>query len=180
VNSRDIWSHGGRRSDLKDLLSSSFAMLLLAEECKDPIYLASPWITDFYLFENSFKQFSALFPEIGEKSRILFSDYLVRLGESRKVRIITRKDKFSEDFLAQKKLEGSALIDVRFSDDVFHEKGILTPFFYIFGSMNLTYSGLTINGEKITYYSAESSEGKSKISHTYVEFNNLWESLAKE
>lgn len=177
MSSRDVWARGGRRTDLKDLISSAFCLALLAKEQEDPIYLVSPWITDFPLLENSFGQFSSLLPENGDKCIILFSDYLSALPKSKKVRIITRKDRFSQYFLAQKSLTSKANIEARFSDSAEHEKGILTPLFYIFGSMNLTYSGVEINGEKITYYSASTKEGEEKIGRAYIEINQLWSTL---
>jgi len=183
MNSRDVWSHGGRRSDLIDLLSSAFLMLLITKNSKDknwPVYLSSPWITDFQLCENGFLQFASLFPEIADKKQILFSDYLAELGKAREVRIITREDKYSKDFLAHENIKDTKNIEARFSDPEHHEKGILTPFFYIFGSMNLTYHGVTINGEKITYYAAGTEYGNEKIGHTYIEFDRLWENIQRK
>ena len=38
---------------------------------------------------------------------------------------------------------------IRMAGEDLHEKGLLTPDFYLEGSMNLTYSGVHINQEKV-------------------------------
>ena len=61
--SRDIWSHGSG-TQLSDLVGSSLSTLLLLPKTEKPIYLSSPWISDFPLLRNQFKQFSSLFPHL--------------------------------------------------------------------------------------------------------------------
>ena len=40
--------------------------------------------------------------------------------------------------------------------------------------MNITYSGVFIRGEKLTYYTAATSSGRAKIATAYVEFDRRW------
>ena len=61
--SHDIWSHGSGR-ELRDLLASSFCTLLLLEGETQPVYFSSPWMSDFTLFENHFREFERLFPAL--------------------------------------------------------------------------------------------------------------------
>lgn len=66
-------------------------------------------------------------------------------------------------------------MEICYANDSFHAKGILTPYFFIQGSMNLTYSGANINDEQITYTAADSDRGQSVVASAYLEFDALWE-----
>lgn len=174
--SRDVWSHGTGR-ELLDLLSSSFCTLLLLEGETQPVYFSSPWMSDFVLFENRFHEFERLFPELDSPTEIKFSDYLTRLSRRLNVRIITTQSDVSLSFLKRLAAAGNSQIQHRFAPDEYHEKGILAPSFYIEGSMNITYHGVYIRGEKITYHHAQNSPGAMKIAGAYLEYNRRWENL---
>jgi hypothetical protein len=173
--SRDVWSHGSGQQ-LRDLLASSLSTLLLLEGEKHA-YFSSPWVSDFILFENHYGQFNALFPEFGDQTEIRFSDYLVCLAKKLPVRIITTSSEVSVGFRSHLELRSSAHIQVRTAPDEYHEKGILAPSFYIEGSMNITYSGVYVRGEKVTYHSARNPQGASKISAAYLEYDRRWNIL---
>lgn len=58
--SLDIYSRdGGKR--VRDLLVSFLSTILIGASCKRPIYLISPWLSDFILFDNCFVQYGQLF-----------------------------------------------------------------------------------------------------------------------
>jgi hypothetical protein len=177
ATSRDVWSHGGGQQ-LRDLLGSALGTLLLVGVEAKPAYFSSPWISDFVLFQNSYREFGALFPEIADQSEIRFSDYLLRLSRKLPVRIITTRSETSEGFIKRLEMSGESKIKHRFARDEYHEKGILAPSFYIEGSMNITYSGVYVRGEKITYHTALNQQGANKIAGTYLEYNRRWENLA--
>lgn len=174
--SRDVWSHGGGQQ-LRDLLSSSLATLLFTKKDDRPAYFSSPWISDFILFENGFREFGALFPELADQGEIRFSDYLLRLSKRLTVRLMTTRTETSEAFLKNLESQEPSRIHHRFGPDEYHEKGILAPSFFIEGSMNITYSGVYVRGEKITYTTTGNPEGANKIARAYLEYGRRWEIL---
>lgn len=176
-SSRDIWSHGSGTQAL-DLMSSSLSTLLLQSASDSPVYFSSPWISDFPLLNNRFRQFSALFPELDARAAIRFADVLVFVCRRMPVRIITVENEVSTNFIRSLQLSENTGIRVRYAPEVHHEKGILTPWFYIDGSMNITFHGVHIRGEKITYHTSSSDEGQAKIARAYLEFDRYWSTLA--
>src|SRR5262249_28775571 len=97
--SRDIWSHGSGRQ-LADLISSVLATLLLDSDPR-PAYFSSPWLSDFLVFENRFREFGALFPEFADGGQVWFADFLPRLARRRSVRLITTRQDISLEFVAR-------------------------------------------------------------------------------
>ena len=176
--SRDVWSHGSG-SALRDLLSSALASLLMAPTGVEPAYFSSPWMSDFPLFENHFGDFVPLFPEFADEHRIRFSEYLRQLARKIPVRIITVHNTSSEYFARSPAFQGTDGVQFRYAPETYHEKGVLTPVFYIEGSMNITYSGVYVRGEKITYHSGIESATKAKVGKAYLEFNRRWDQLPK-
>ena len=176
VSAKSIWSHTGKRQ-LPEFIASVLAATLLDEGTDRPVYFCSPWISDFPLFENGFGQFGALFPEEADQRRIAFSDFLVRLSEHSHIRIVTTRSSTSRSFLANARFARTECIQYRYADDEFHEKGILTPRFYIEGSMNITLHGVHLRGEKITYHTTFSQDGLAHITAAYLEFDRRWNLL---
>jgi hypothetical protein len=171
----DIWSNAASWR-LQGLIQSAFACLLAAREIPRPIYLCSPWISDFVVFENGLAQFSALVPSAADKMRLFLSDCLAQLAEYQEIRIFSKKTDSTEAFARIPALRRDG-IRIVFGDDRLHEKGILTPYFYLEGSMNITYSGVTLNSEKIVYHSGTEPEIRSKLANTYLEFDRRWKLL---
>lgn len=176
LQSRDIWTHGGGWP-LPDLLRSSLASLLLLGEDR-PAYFASPWITDFDLFDNRFRAYEGLFPRLAEQPWIRFSDYLSVLSARLEVRLLTMDNDRSTSFLNTAVLRTAPGITCRFGPSRFHEKGILAPTFYIEGSMNLTHHGVRVRGEKVVYHTGGSEKMPAKIAAAYLEFDRHWASLS--
>lgn len=177
--SRDVWSHGSG-SALRDLLSSGLAALLMAPSDAQPAYFSSPWMSDFPLLPNEYGDFLSLFPDFAEDKSIRFSDYLRRLSQKRPVRIVTVRNPSSDYFAKSPALQGTCDVQFRYAPEAYHEKGILAPAFYVEGSMNITYSGIYVRGEKITYHSGAETAVKAKIGKAYLEFNRRWDQLAKD
>jgi len=175
MTDRDVWSHGSGRQ-LQDLLASVLLTLMFRTIESRPVYFASPWISDFVLFPNRFREVAAVFPELAEREEIRFSDFLLALSAHRSVRLITTHTATSDGFTAQ--LRGrlsdrpNAQIAIRFVGSEAHEKGILAPSFYISGSMNITHSGVYVRGEKLTYHVP--SDG-GRLARAYHEFDRQWE-----
>jgi hypothetical protein len=161
------------------LLGSALAVLLLAGDGEVPVYFSSPWISDFALLGNHYREVVPLFPDSAEQSEIRFVDYLLRLSEQRPVRIITTDTKVSRTFLSSPVLAGAApaRLEARIAPTEYHEKGILAPGFYIEGSMNITFSGVYVRDEKVTYHAASDPVGRDKVARAYLEFDRRWETL---
>ena len=176
ATSRDIWSHGSG-TQLPDLLSSCLATLLLMPESSRPIYFSSPWISDFALLNNRFRQFSSLFPALDSRTEVRFDEFLATVSLRMPVHIITVATETSKNFVNSPRILQASAITVRYAPEEHHEKGILTPWFYVEGSMNITYHGVYIRGEKITYHATNYGEGRQKIARAYLEFDRYWESL---
>ncbi|MGE5608800.1 MAG: hypothetical protein ACM359_06080 [Bacillota bacterium] len=175
MSSRDVWSHGSGTA-LHDLLSSSLLSLLLAPPVPEPAYFCSPWLSNFVLFGNCHREVSAAFPTLADAGEIWFSEYLAELAQRMPVRVVTVRNEITDAFLAGSAMRESD-VQVRFAGSEFHEKGVLTPRFYIEGSMNLTYSGVYIRGEKVTFHTPDDVAGRRKIAATMLEFGRQWANL---
>jgi hypothetical protein len=180
MSSREIWSRAGG-IEVRDLLASLLASRMLTDSpSSTPLYVCSPYLTDFPLFDNSFGRFQSLFRErldYGELKNILFSQVLEEISSRIPIRIISVEGEFAVPFLKNTIRSTNPNISGRYATDHYHEKGLLCPGFYLEGSMNFTYNGVYKNVEKITSHSPESPEGSRKISSATLEFNRHWESL---
>jgi len=175
MHSRDIHSRDGGKK-VRDLLASFFGTLLLDAPSNRPIYLISPWLSDFKLLDNTFGQFRDLFrnhDNFGENSYILFSEVLIETSERIQIRVITWPDANSRAFANI--FENAKNVKIRFEKtQKDHQKGLLSDLFYFEGSMNFTYSGVYLNKEKITCNAAYDPEGGRKINEAYLEFERVW------
>lgn len=176
LQSRDIWTHGGGWP-LPDLLRSALASLLLLGRHNRPVYFASPWVTDFDLFDNRFRDYAALFPRLAEHPWIRFSDYVAQLSASFEVRLLTTDNDRSSAYMSTASLKAAPRVSCRLGESKFHEKGILAPSFYIEGSMNITHHGVRVRGEKVVYHSAAGAGVPPKIAAAYLEFDRHWKTL---
>ena len=177
MSSRDVWSRGGK-DPLRDLLAGSLGALLLHPADERPAYFSSPWMSDFPLFDNQFRQYAALFPEQTDEPLVWFTSYLEALSRRRQVRIVTVKEhKVSEHFAGNPRFHRAGKLEVRFAPTEYHEKGILAPFFYIEGSMNITFSGVNVRNEKLVFNVADDATGIEKVALAYLEFDRFWGSL---
>ena len=178
--SRDIWSRAGSLQ-VRDLLASLLSSRLLVKPDAGPLYVCSPYLTDFPVFDNSFGQFQPRFrahSEFGEQGSILFSQALMELSCRIPVRIISVPGDYADAFLRVTVREQSPKITGRYASALYHEKGLLCSAFYLEGSMNFTYSGVYRRDEKITAHTPETDTGNKKIAAAMLEFNRLWEKLA--
>jgi hypothetical protein len=171
----DLWSNAANL-ELRHLFRSAMTTLLLLNTPSRPIYICSPWISDFVLFENRFGELSHLLPRIEERSVINLSDCLRQLSRSHEVRIISRRTEVTLNFLANSKLVEDGVRFALANDDL-HEKGFLTPIFYFEGSMNITFSGVHINKEKLLYHAGSDPEVTKRMSLAYLELDRRWKQL---
>ena len=175
--SRDIWSRAGSLQ-VRDLLASLLSSRLLLDTSSDPLYVCSPYLTDFPVFDNAFGQFQTLFrsrPDFGERGEILFSQALIELSTRMPIRLIGVPGPYADAFLRSTVLFDAPNISGRYASDLYHEKGLLCQAFYLEGSMNFTYNGVYRRDEKISAHTPDTEQGQQKIAAATLEFNRLWE-----
>lgn len=171
----DLWSNAANL-ELRQLFRTAMASLLLVDSASQPIYVCSPWISDFTVFENQFGEFNQLVPLVEEGSRVRLSDCLRQLAQLHEVRVISRPTEATLTFLANARLAADG-VKTALADDDLHEKGFLTPIFYFEGSMNITYSGVHINKEKLLYHAGPDTDVARRMSLAYLELNRRWAQL---
>lgn len=176
----DVWSNAAS-SQLRDLVSSAFACALMRTDWSSDqakaVYVCSPWISDFPVFDNRYGQFDVLVPHARGSSRIRLGDVLIALASVTTVRIVSKQTEATRQFLAGRDFAGSN-VHVRIAGDELHEKGLLTPDFYLEGSMNLTYSGVHLNQEKVSYHAGSDRPVIERIAAAYAELDRRWRQLA--
>ena len=173
----DVWSNAAS-SQLRDLLGSALACVLMRTDWSDQaVYLCSPWISEFPVFDNRYGQFDALVPAARGSSRIGLADVIIALASRTAVRIISKETEATKQFLAASDF-GDTDVQVRMAGQELHEKGLLTPDFYLEGSMNITYSGVRVNKEKVSYHAGSDRAVVERIAAAYAELDRRWRQLA--
>ncbi len=180
MSSRDIHSRDGGRK-VSDLLGSLLVTQLLLRRADAPLYIVSPWLSDFRLLDNRFGQFEDLFAAesmiVGNRW-VTFGEMLRELSRTCAVRIVTWTDPSSKSFV--ERYGKGKNITIRFEEGHRdHQKGMLADSFYFEGSMNFTYSGVYRNREKVTCTTALGSQGRQKVNEARLEFDRLWFNLEK-
>lgn len=170
----DLWSNAANWQ-LRTLFRSALGSLLMLDSANKakPVYLCSPWISDFVVFDNRFRGFDALVPLCTGNPRIWLSDCLRQLAKLHEVRVVSRNTEVSRQFFGRLGLDSG--VEARYANDSLHEKGFLTPHFYFDGSMNVTYSGVHINAEKVAYHAGDDAAVVERIGRAYLELNRRWE-----
>lgn len=176
VGPRSIWARGTSQ-ELPDLIRTLFGLTLLAGKSERSIYFCSPWISDFPVFNNVYREYASLSPDYSEQRQIRFSDFLLELSSFAHVRIVTTRADTSRAFLSDPRFARAERIQFRYADDNFHEKGILSPQFYLEGSMNITFMGVHIRQEKVLLHTNDYPAGQRMILGAYLEFDRRWERL---
>lgn len=174
----DVWSNAAS-TELRDLLSSALACLLLRTDWSHAraVYVCSPWISDFPVFDNRYGQFDALVPQARGTGRLRFGDVLIALATVTAVRIVSKDTEATRQFASGRNYQ-DAKVEIRMAGGDLHEKGLLTPDFYLEGSMNLTYSGVHINQEKVSYHAGRDREVQQRIASAYAELDRRWRQVA--
>ncbi len=157
---------------VSDLLQAIFTSELInPSQC---LWLVSPWISDILVIDNTANTFLCLEPS-WSRSRIRLSQVLATLAErGTYIHIATRTDIHNQSFLKQIKARiDYQKLPVQFHvTDELHAKGILGDSYYLAGSMNFTYNGITINEEALTYETSP-----EVIAEQQLIFGNRWGSI---
>ena len=171
ARSRIIHTRASARQ-LPDLLQiSSFTAELLSPgpHC---LWLVSPWVSDIPLIDNRSNGFLSLEPGWA-RTQVTLSQVLGKLLElGTTVHIATRPDIHNDAFLDRMRRiadpeELAAAAALRPGNS--HEKGILGDGFYLSGSMNFTFSGISLNEEAVHY-----SVDPALVAENRILFTNRW------
>ncbi|MBW3225285.1 phospholipase D-like domain-containing protein DpdK [Marinobacter adhaerens] len=168
-NQRQIFLHGplGQRQ-FREVLGAQLAGLIIKPE---PIWLVSPWLSDFPLLDNRAGEWDALNPSWGSRE-ISFNEVLAcAVNEGCVLRLVTKDDPKNASFInhLKNRLLSSSKLYLKKNDPV-HTKGLLTRHFFLKGSMNYTFSGANRNDEHLILTS-----DKDLISEAFIEFNGQYQ-----
>jgi len=175
---RTIWKHGSG-PQIRDAVASALLSLLLPGG-RQPVYVASPYMSDYDLFDNSTRALAGVVPRLADHDVIRFSDYLRALSERVEVRVMTSpRSKTFVDLLCGVSVEHTRLF-VKVGDEASHEKAIVADGLCIAGSMNFTHRGLNVNGERVDFYSGNDETARRYIADAYLELSTRWQRLPSE
>lgn len=152
---------------IPDLLQTIFvAELITPSQC---IWLVSPWLSDIPIIDNTANTFLCLEPS-WSRCRIRLSQVLATLAaQETTIHIATRPDSHNHSFLEALKVRNdSTNCHIHITEEL-HAKGILGDGYYLAGSMNFTYNGITVNEEAVTYETSPEI-----IAEQQVVFTNRW------
>lgn len=131
------------------VLSAVLLAELLAPS--EEIWLASPWITDVDVIDNSAGSYDAVFGDTPPLNCRL-SDVLAQLcANGARMHVVTRPDQHNEAFLRRlvAQAPGERLRVTRAME--IHEKTFCGDRWLLTGSMNFTVRGMTVNDESVKY-----------------------------
>jgi hypothetical protein len=169
--SRDL--HGPAQSRaVRDLFQSLFVAELLDPSPK--LWLFFAWISDIEIIDNSARQFASLEPDWPAVPIRLSLVLQALLSRGVQVRLVIRKHGHNDYFIARLQA-----LKTRFGDlikwtveESFHAKGLLGADYFLSGSMNLTFSGISINGEHLILRTDAAT-----VAEQAIELEARWEGL---
>lgn len=152
---------------LPDLLQTLLvAELISPSPC---LWLVSPWISDIPIIDNSLNTFLALEPT-WPRSKIRLAQVLstlTHLGTT--VCIATRPDNHNHGFIdTLRTLAHTKYLQVHQVKEL-HTKGMLSDAFFLAGSMNFTFNGISVNEEFLIYETVS-----AKVSEQKINFRDRW------
>lgn len=158
----------GQSLALNDLVQSVFAAELLAPS--QPLWIASPWISNVELIDNGGRQFAGLISSWPPRPMRLIEVLVGLVQRGGQVVIVTRDVDINQPFLQELRAANGTDAGLRVVlTDVIHEKGITGDTFTLDGSMNLTYTGLRIKEEYVVF-----STDSEVVAKRRLEFWTRW------
>ena len=161
----------GAPKEIPRLLQSIFIGELINPS--NQIWLVSPWISDITMIDNTTNSFTHLEPS-WNRTKVRLSQVLsclINLGVD--LVVATRPDPHNNHFRrTMESLTPPGWSDSRlFIVDELHEKGLLGEEYYLAGSMNFTYNGITAERqeEAIHYHVNPEIVGEQRI-----KFRDRW------
>jgi phosphatidylserine/phosphatidylglycerophosphate/cardiolipin synthase-like enzyme len=153
------------RQEIQELVRGVLAAELLSPSPQ--VWLVSPWIRNFELFDNRSASFSGLSSQWGRRV-VHFLDVLVDLTRrGSHLTVVTRPDNENNDFLAdfQRKLgpeRSSQQLQTRLVREL-HTKMLLGDDYLISGSMNFTRNGLENLDESVSFMTDPSEIAAARL-----------------
>ncbi len=152
-------------SEIKELLQFIFIAEILSPSKE--IWFVTPWISDIPIFDNRSGLFDALDPSWGKREIKLIEIVLKILNQGTKIIIVTRPDEHCKKFLNKlfDQLDEKGIVNnlkIVEREDL-HIKGILTDTSLLTGSMNITYNGLEILDEQVTFETAAQQISEARL-----------------
>ena len=153
-------------TEIRELIEGIFvAEMLRPSRC---IWVVSPWISDITVIDNRTGSFDALSPSSGAREWKLSEVLVHLLRRGTVVRVATRPGTPRRPVLPR--LTG-AVDDFSLSEDslrVFeteelHEKGLLGDDYYLAGSMNLTFNGVELLDEMVTFDASPEATADARL-----------------
>jgi phosphatidylserine/phosphatidylglycerophosphate/cardiolipin synthase-like enzyme len=173
VRRRTIYSRFSSRQ-IPDLLQTVFVAELLApSRC---LWLVSPWVSDIAVLDNSGGELTALEPE-WPLGAIPITSVLLRLMElGTTVHLVSRDIPHNRPVRVRLRdaAEARALPFRLHSESDLHEKGLLADDFFIHGSMNFTFNGISVNSESVTL-----TTDKKELADHQLAFTREWGGAVK-
>lgn len=167
--SRDL--HGPAQSRaVRDLLQSLFVAELIHPSSK--LWLFFAWISDVEIIDNSAREFAALEPDWPAAPIRLSQVLRALLARGVAIRLVIRADGHNDYFIARLQT-----LKARYGDQIkwtveksFHAKGLLAADYFLSGSMNLTFSGISVNGEHLVLRTDPAA-----VAEQSIELETRWE-----
>ncbi len=171
--SRDL--HGPTQSRaVRDLFQSLFVAELISPSPK--LWLFFAWISDVEILDNSARQFAALEPDWPAAPIRLSQVLQALLSRGVQVRLIIREHGHNDYFISRLRS-----LKARYGDLVkwtveksFHAKGLLGADYFLSGSMNLTLTGISVNGEHLVL-----RMDPAAVAEQAIELESRWEGLLR-
>ncbi|WP_051775969.1 phospholipase D-like domain-containing protein DpdK [Paenibacillus tyrfis] len=161
--------HSSKSSwEIADLLQSIFLMELLYPS--KSIWISSPWISDISVIDNRSNQFVSIEPSWANR-QVTLTEVVAKLVEM-DTRIIiglndTEHNKSFINTLNSRVGESSNLRIIRRA--LLHAKGLIGDHYYLGGSMNFTFNGISLNEETVFFV-----EDPAEVAHNRISFINKW------
>ena len=151
--------------EVKDLLQTIFiGEILSPSKC---LWLISPWISNIVIINNENGSFSTLDPSWGRRQIRLVEvvGKIISLGAH--TVIATRSLSHNESFLSSlleytDDIGAKSRLTIK-KRDILHNKGILGDSYYLNGSMNITYNGIELLEEQITFDISKSGVAQARL-----------------
>ena len=171
--SRDL--HGPAQSRaVRDLFQSLFVAELINPSPK--LWLFFAWISDVEILDNSARQFAVLEPDWPAAPIPLSQVLGALLSRGVEIRVIIREHGHNDFFLARLKV-----LKARYAnllkwtiEKSYHAKGLLGADYFLSGSMNLTLSGISVNGEHLVLRTDPAA-----VAEEAIELESRWEGLLR-
>ena len=153
------------QTELKDLLQTIFiGEILSPSKC---LWIISPWISNIEVINNESGSFNHLDPNWAKRQIRIIEVFIKILSMGSHLVIATRPVDHNQNFL-------NKLTDYTdeygynnnltiYKNEILHNKGILGNNCYLNGSMNITYNGIEILDEQVTFNIGETDIAEAKL-----------------